>query len=77
MNGPVLSPPLVMLTEDEASQVPRVDAIEAAHPGTEIQKGQFGTWEALDPGLLGDGVIVRHQLRELLDRLDELYGPPG
>ena len=47
-------------------------------PGVVIQPGQFGTWEALAPELIGNGVIVRHTLRELLDKMDEvLSGDPG
>ena len=43
-------------------------------PGVVIQPGQFGTWEALAPELIGEGVIVRQTLRELLDKMDELLG---
>jgi len=57
----------------------RLAAFRERHPppGVEIRPGQFGTWEALAPGLIGEGVIVRHTLRELLDKMDELLGPDG
>ena len=53
----------------------RLMAFREKHPGITIQPGQFGTWEALAPELLGEGIIVRHTLGDLLDKLDELF--PG
>ena len=44
-------------------------------PRVVIRPGQFGTWEALAPEVAGEGVLVRHTLRELLDKLEELF--PG
>jgi hypothetical protein len=41
-----------------------------------IEPGQFKTWEARIPEPSGETVIVRHTLRELLDRLAELVGEP-
>lgn len=55
----------------------RLQAFRAKHPGVVIRPGQFGTWEALAPEVLGEGVIVRHTLRELLDRLGEMLEPDG
>ena len=71
------APPDLFLASDDDDQ--RLMMFREKHPppGVIIRPGQFGTWEALAPGLLGDGVVVRHTLRELLDRLGEMLGPGG
>ena len=46
-------------------------------PRVKIRRGQFDTWEALAPEFTGSGAIVRHTLRELLDKLDELLAAPA
>ena len=51
----------------------RLQAFRARYPGVVIRPGQFGTWEALAPEVAGEGVLVRHTLRELLDKLEELF----
>jgi hypothetical protein len=62
------------ITADDYDQMPRLAAFRAAHPSAEIGVGEFGTWDAVIP--LGDGerYAARPTLRELLDRLGELYG---
>ena len=55
----------------------RLQAFRARYPGVVIRPGQFGTWEALAPELIGEGVVVRHTLRELLDKMDEMLAPDG
>lgn len=72
-----VAPPNLFLVPDGDDL--RLKAFRAKYPppGMVIRAGQFGTWEALAPGLIGEGVIVRHTLRELLDKLDEMLAPDG
>lgn len=60
------------LVPDETDQVPRLAAFREAHPGVVIGPGEFGTWQARIPEAAGETVVIRHTLRELLDKLDEL-----
>jgi hypothetical protein len=64
----------VLLVPDEPDQAPRLAAFRAEHPAVTVQPGQFQTWEAriIEPD--GETVVVRHTLRELLDRLGALLG---
>ena len=73
---PGAQPGLFLAADDDDR---RLIAFREAHPPPRvvIRTGQFGTWEALAPDLVGEGVIVRHTLRELLDKMDELLGPDG
>jgi hypothetical protein len=66
------------LAPDEADQVPRLMAFRAAHPEVVIGEGEFGTWMArwATPND-GEQVTVQHTLRELLDKLYELFGEPS
>ncbi len=64
------------LAVEEADQVPRLAAFRAAHPEVSISEGEFGTWRALIREGAGETTAVRHTLRDLLDRLDELTGGP-
>ena len=50
-------------------------AYEAAHPGTEITyRGAY--WRAVIREGNGETTVVRYDLRQLLDRLDELESGP-
>lgn len=60
----------------EPDQAARLAAYRVAYPAVVIAPGQFTTWEALIPEPDGQTVIVRHTLRELLDRLGGLLGEP-
>ena len=64
----------VLLVPDEPDQAPRLAAFRAKHPAVTVQPGQFQTWEArvIEPD--GETVVVRHTLRELLDRLGAVLG---
>jgi hypothetical protein len=62
------------LAPDEPDQVTRLQRYRAAHPGVIIGAGGFDTWQARIPEPAGETVTVRHTLRELLNRLDELTG---
>jgi hypothetical protein len=66
----------VRLVPDEPDQAPRLAAYRVAYPVVVIQPGEFKTWQALIPEADGETVIVRHTLRELLDRVGELLGEP-
>ena len=61
--------PMVLRDEpDYTDQVPRRLAYEAAHPDVEIRF--FGPyWRAVVPEGSGETVVVRYELRELLDKL--------
>jgi hypothetical protein len=60
------------LVPEEPDQVIRLQRFRAAHPGVMVQPGQFATWEARITEADGETTIVRHTLRELLDKLAEL-----
>jgi hypothetical protein len=58
---------------EHEDQVPRKLAFEAAHQNVEIlYRGAY--WKAVVRGGTGETVVTRIELRELLDRLDELTG---
>jgi hypothetical protein len=59
---------------DEPDQVPRLQQFRAEHPDVIIGTDEFGNWQGRIPEPAGETVTIRHQLRELLDRLDELTG---
>jgi hypothetical protein len=71
-----VSPTELRLVPGEPDQAPRLAAYRVAYPVVVIQPGQFKTWEARIPETAGETVIVRHTLRELLDRLGDLLGEP-
>jgi hypothetical protein len=60
------------LAPDEADQVPRLLEFRAAHPGVRVEPGEFGTWEARFSEGGEETTAVRHTLKDLLDKLDEL-----
>jgi hypothetical protein len=54
-----------------ADQVPRLKRYRQEHPEVEIIRR--GPWEAAVPEPDGDRTIVRWELSDLLDKLDELF----
>jgi len=54
-----------------ADQAGRLKRFRQAHPEVEIIK--HGPWEATVPEPDGERTIVRWELRDLLDKLDELF----
>jgi hypothetical protein len=60
----------------EDDQLARLAAFRAAHPQVLIGDLGFGTRQARIPEPAGETVITRYTLRELLDRLGELFGEP-
>jgi hypothetical protein len=59
---------------DYVDQVPRRHAYEKTHPDVEIlYLGPY--WRAVVPEDDGETVIVRYDLRQLLDKLESLDGP--
>ena len=62
------------LAREEPGQVLRLRAFRAAHPEVIIGDGGFGVWQARIPEPDGEHVISRYALRELLGKLDELFG---
>ena len=74
MNGPAR--PRLSLLPEELDQVLRLNQYRRDHPGVVIGAGP-GYWQALIPQRNGEIVITRYQLRDLLDKLDALTGPPG
>ncbi len=66
-------PPL-RIVPDEPDQAAQLDQFRRTHPEVVIGPDQFQTWRAIIPEASGETVVVRHTLRELLDRLDELTG---
>lgn len=67
------------LAPDEPDQVPRLQAFRAAYPEVVIGEGGFSReWQARFPAPNdGEEIITRYTLRELLDRLGEIYPPDG
>ena len=74
MNDPARPPLWLRLVPAEPDQAERLAAYRVAYPVVVIQPGEFATWEARIPEMAGETIIVRHTLRELLDRLGELLG---
>jgi hypothetical protein len=63
---------------EELDQLVRLDRFRAAHPNVIVGASDFDTWQGRIPEPNGETVVVRHTLRELLDRLDDLTGgQPG
>jgi hypothetical protein len=56
---------------EEPDQVVRLAHYREDHPGVLIHEGT-GYWQAQIPELLGETVITRYTLRELLGKLDDL-----
>jgi hypothetical protein len=77
MTGPLSIRGLPFLGEapGEPGQVLRLRRFRAAHPDVIIGDGGFGTFQARIPEPDGETVITRYTLRELLDKLDSLFGP--
>jgi hypothetical protein len=73
MNDPTARPHFrLQLIPEEPGQAIRLQAFRVAHPDVVVQPGQFATWEATITAADGQTAIVRHTLRELLDRLGEV-----
>jgi hypothetical protein len=62
----------LQLVPEEPDQVIRLQRFRLAHPDVVVQPGQFATWEATVTEADGETMIVRHTMRELLDRLGEV-----
>jgi hypothetical protein len=61
----------------DEGQLARLIAFRAVHPEVVIEDLRFGeVWQARIAEVNGETVITRHSLRELLDRLGELFGEP-
>jgi hypothetical protein len=59
---------------DEYDQVVRLARFRDRHPGVIIGGGGFDTWQARIPAENGEQVVTRYVLKDLLDKLDELFG---
>jgi hypothetical protein len=70
----VIGRPALRLAAEEPDQVPRLAAFRASHPDVSVSAGEFGTWQARIPEQNGETFVCRHQLSQLLDRLDTLLG---
>jgi hypothetical protein len=66
--------PGLPLVRYEQGQAARLQQFRADHPGVIVGQYEFGTWQAVIPEPSGETVITRYELRELLDKLDELTG---
>ena len=75
-DDPPRPPYRLQLAPVEPEQSARLAAYRIAYPIVVIQPGQFATWEARIPEPAGETVVVRHTLRDLLDRLGELLSEP-
>jgi hypothetical protein len=69
-----LARPALRIVPDEPDQVIRLARFRQDHPGVIIGPDEFQTWRAIISEASGETVVVRHTLRELLDKLDELTG---
>ncbi len=56
----------------DPDQVPRLLEYRKQHPDVTIELDGF--WRAVIPAENGETVICRYELRDLLDKLDELLG---
>jgi hypothetical protein len=60
-------------TAGEPDQVPRLRLFRAQHPRVVIGTlGLGGAWQARIPQQNGETVLTRYELRDLLDRLDQV-----
>jgi hypothetical protein len=67
--------PSALVFGSEQDQMPRLRAFKQRHPQIVISTfGPAEAWQALIPEECGEAVVTRYDLRELLDRLDELTG---
>jgi hypothetical protein len=57
---------------DPPDQVPRLIKFRKAHPDVEIMLA--GLWRAVIPRENGETVVCRYELRDLLNKLEELTG---
>ena len=73
MTGPHRPRPSLM--PDELDQVLRLNRYRRDHPGVTVCHGP-GYWQAQIPQHNSETVITRYQLKDLLDKLDTLTGPP-
>ena len=62
----------LQFVHDEPDQIMRLQQFRADHPDVLVQPGEFAVWEARITEPDGETTIVRHTLRELLDRLGEV-----
>lgn len=70
-------PPLACLPGGDLDQVTRKASFLAAHPGVRVfPVSSAGAWQARIPEPDGETVITRYGLRQLLDKLDEIFPPP-
>lgn len=60
---------------DQPDQVPRLLRFRAAHPHIRIELE--GMWRAIIPAENGETIVCRYELRDVLDKLDELFGAEG
>ncbi len=67
---------MAALGAGEPDQAGRLARFRASHPDVIIGGAGFGTWQALAPQPHGEQVFTRYSLRELLDKLYEVF-PPG
>jgi hypothetical protein len=65
--------PMLRLVPEEPEQVLRLALYRDQHPGVLIREGT-GYWQAQIPEAVGETVITRYRLCELLDKLDEQTG---
>jgi len=70
MTGPR---PRLRAAAGEPDQVPRLIAFRRRHPDVTITLDGF--WRAVIPAPNGETVICRYELRDLLDKLDEVLAP--
>ena len=59
----------------DRDQFGRLAAFREAHPEVVIGDDEFGTWIAVIPDDAGETVRNGHSLRELLDKLDQIFPP--
>ena len=73
MNGPPRRAPFLL--PDQLDQVLRLNQYRRDHPAVAIRAGH-GYWQAQIPQPDGEIIITRHQLSDLLYKLDTLTGQP-
>ena len=73
MTGPAGRHAEVPFVLGDPAELAWLDRFRGEHPDVLVGGGGFGTWQALIPEPNGETVVVRYTLRELLDKLDELF----
>ena len=76
-NGPPLTLAGYGHTQDDYRQLRRLERFRGEHPDVRISGGGRLPWQGLVPHRNGETVRTAYALRDLLDKLDDLFPDSG